>query len=76
MKRVAVFWKCNVKTMYVLLLQTGIIGKGSLSVNGEMFLDVTDEQYEHLCQLRDQGHLEFRNKPLKEENGKIVPTNV
>jgi len=73
MKRVALFWRCNVTKMYELLFQTGIMGKAPLTVNGEMYMDVTDEQYDHLCQLRDQGHLEFRNKPLKEVNGRIVP---
>lgn len=73
MRKVAIFWKCNVKRMYELLFMTGMMGKAPLSVNGEMYLEVTDEQYDKLCEFRDQGHLDFRNKPLKEENGKIVP---
>ena len=62
--------------MYELLFMTGMMGKAPLTVNGEMYMEVTDEQYDKLCELREQGHLDFRNKPLKEENGKIVPTNV
>ena len=73
MKLVAIFWRCSVTRMYEQLVMTGMIGKGTLTVNGEMFMEVTDEQYEHLCDLRDKGYLEFRNKQLKrDENGKIV----
>lgn len=73
MRKVAIFWRCNVTRMYELLFQTGMMGKAPLTVNGEMYMEVTDEQYDKLCEFRDQGQLEFRNKPLKEVNGRIVP---
>ena len=73
MKRVAIFWRCNVTKMYELLFQTGMMGKAPLTVNGEMYMDVTDDQYEQLCNYKESGFLEFRNKPLKEVNGRIVP---
>lgn len=75
MKRVAIYWKCKVTRMYELLFQTGMLGKAPLTVNGEMYMDVTDEQYQYLCSLRDGGHLEFRNKPLVERQGRLVPAN-
>lgn len=73
MIRVAIYWVCKVTKMYELLFQSGMIGKFPLTVNGEMYMEVTDEQYQYLCSLRDKGYLTFRNKPLKEVNGKIVP---
>lgn len=73
MRKVAIFWRCNVTRMYELLFQTGMMGKAPLTVNGEMYMEVTDEQYDKLCEFRDQGQLEFRNKPLKEVNNRIVP---
>ena len=73
MIRVAIYWVCKVTKMYELLFQTGMMGKAPLTVNGEMYMEVDDEQYELLCKYKDSGYLEFRNKPLKEVNGKIVP---
>ena len=73
MKRVAIYWICKVTKMYELLFQTGMMAKFPLTVNGEMYMEVTDEQYQYLCKLRDEGYLEFRNKPLKEVNGRLVP---
>lgn len=73
MKRVALYWRCNVTKMYELLFQTGMMGKAPLTVNGEMYMEVTDDQYEVLCKYKESGYLEFRNKPLKEVNGRIVP---
>ena len=73
MRKVAIFWRCNVTKMYELLFQTGMMGKAPLTVNGEMYIEVTDDQYEQLCKYKESGFLEFRNKTLKEVNGKIIP---
>lgn len=44
-----------------------------LSLNGEQYLDVTDEQLAHLKEYEALGILEFRNKPLIETPEGLQP---
>ena len=76
MKRVAIYWICNVTKMYELLFQTGMMAKAPLTVNGEMYMDVTDEQFKVLDDYRQRGFCEFRNKLLVKENGKLYPAKA
>ena len=44
-----------------------------MSLNGEQYVDVTDEQLEHLKEYERQNLLEFRNKKLIETPHGLQP---
>lgn len=45
----------------------------SISLNGEQYLDVNDEQLAHLKEYEQAGLLDFRNKPLIETPDGLYP---
>lgn len=70
--RVTIYWKVDGYRTHNLIWCAGL--PMNVSVNGEQYLDVTDEQMEHLKEFEASGWLEFRHKALKEVNGQLYPT--
>lgn len=70
--RVTIYWKVDGYRTHNLIWCAGL--PMNVSVNGEQYLDVTDEQMEHLKEFEASGWLEFRHKALKEVNGQLCPT--
>ena len=69
--RVTICWKCDTHRVHKLQLCDHL--PLSLTLNGEQYLDVTDEQLEHLKEYEALGVLEFRNKPLIETPDGLQP---
>lgn len=69
--RVTIYWKCDTNRVHMLQICDRL--PLSISLNGEQYLDVTDEQYEHLKEYEAQGILDFRNKPLIETPHGLQP---
>ena len=70
--RVTIYWKVDGYRTHNLIWCAGL--PMNVSVNGEQYLDVTDEQMEHLKEFEASGWLKFRHKELKEVNGQLYPT--
>ena len=69
--RVTIYWKCGTQRVHQLQVCDRL--PLSLTLNGEQYLDVTDEQLEHLKEYEALGVLEFRNKPLIETPEGLQP---
>lgn len=62
--RVTIYWKIDSYRTHNLLWAAGL--PFGVSLNGEQYLDVTDEQLAELRKYEASGWLEFRNKRLIE----------
>ena len=73
MKRLAIYWKCDTNKAH----QIQWIEKLPffITLNGEQYVDVTDEQYQALLMWKDKGFIEFRNKNLVETPHGLQPEN-
>ena len=69
--RVTIYWRCDTHKAHQLISCDGL--PMSISLNGEQYLDVTDEQLEHLKEYEALGLLDFRNKPLVETEHGLQP---
>jgi hypothetical protein len=71
MHRVTIYWKCDSYRTHNLLWAAGL--PYGVSLNGEQYLDVTDEQLAQLRKYEASGCLEFRNKRLIETPQGLYP---
>ena len=69
--RVTIYWKCDSYRTHNLLWAAGL--PFCVSLNGEQYLDVTDEQLAQLREYEASGALEFRNKRLIETPQGLYP---
>ena len=73
MKLVTVYWK--IPTQRVHAIQVCDHLPICISLNGEQYLEVTDEQYARLQEYESKNLLEFRHKKLAVINGILQPVN-
>lgn len=71
MHRVTIFWKIQSYRIHAIQVCDGLPLR--ISLNGEQYLDATDEQYQRLMQYQREGLLEFRHKELAVINGELQP---
>ncbi len=69
--RVTIYWKVDSYRTHNLLWAAGL--PFGVSLNGEQYLDVTDEQLAELRKYEASGWLEFRNKRLIETPQGLCP---
>ncbi len=69
--RVTIYWKIDSYRTHNLIWCSGL--PMNVSVNGEQYLDVTDEQLAELKEFEASGWLEFRNKTLIETPQGLYP---
>jgi len=69
--RVTIYWKIDSYKTHNLLWAAGL--PYGVSLNGEQYLDVTDEQLAELREYEASGWLEFRNKRLIETPQGLYP---
>ena len=74
MHRLTIYWKISSNRVHAIQVCDGL--PLCINLNGEQYLDATDEQYERLLQYQQQGLLEFRNKELTVINGALQPVPV
>lgn len=74
MHRLTIYWKISSSRVHAIQVCDKLPLR--ISLNGEQYLDATDEQYERLLQYQQQGLLEFRHKELTVINGALVPVPV
>lgn len=73
MKQVTVYWK--IPTQRVHAIQVCDHLPICISLNGEQYLEVTDEQYARLQEYEAKNLLQFRYKKLAVINGILQPVN-
>lgn len=71
MHRVTIYWKIQDYRVHAIQVCDGLPMR--ISLNGEQYLDATDEQYQRLLQYQREGMLEFRHKELAIINGELQP---
>ena len=76
MRQVTVFWKVTAARVHALMFAAQMYDQCTVNLNGETYLEVTDEQFKALDDYRQRGFCEFRNKLLVKENGKLQPANI
>ena len=69
--RVTIYWRCDSYRAHNLMWCVGL--PFGISLNGEQYLDVTDEQMAQLREYESSGLLEFRNKRLIETPQGLYP---
>lgn len=69
--RVTIYWKIGTNRVHAIQVCDRL--PITLSLNGEQYLDVTDEQLARLQDYERQGLLEFRHKELAIINGVLQP---
>lgn len=69
--RVTIYWKIGTNRVHAIQVCDHL--PITLSLNGEQYLDVTDEQLARLQDYERQGLLEFRHKELAIINGVLQP---
>ena len=69
--RVTIYWKIDSYRTHNLLWAAGL--PFGVSLNGEQYLDVTDEQLAQLREYEASGWLEFRYKELIETPHGLQP---
>ena len=62
--RVTIYWKCDTHKAHQFLFLERL--PMNISLNGECYLDVDDEQLAHLKEYESRGFLDFRHKQLIE----------
>lgn len=72
--RVTIYWKIGTNRVHAIQVCDGL--PICLSLNGEQYLDATDEQLTRLQDYERQGLLEFRHKNLTVINGVLQPAPV
>lgn len=75
MRQITVFWKVTAARVHALMFAANLYQQCTITLNGETYVEVTDEQYAVLDSYRQRGFCEFRNKPLIKENGKLCPAS-
>lgn len=73
MRQVTVFWRVTAARVHALMFAADIYSQCAMTLNGETYLEVTDDQYAALDEYRKKGWCEFRNKLLIRENGNLRP---
>ena len=73
MRQVTVFWRVTAARVHALMFAADIYDQCTMTLNGETYLEVTNEQYAALDAYRQKGWCEFRNKLLIRKNGKLRP---
>ena len=73
MRQVTVFWKVTAARVHALMFAADIYDQSTMTLNGETYLEVTDEQFKILDDYRLRGFCDFRNKLLVRVNGKLQP---
>jgi hypothetical protein len=76
MKQVTVFWKVTAARVHALMFAADIYDQCTMTLNGETYLEVTDEQYAVLDEYKQKGWCEFRHKLLVKENGRLRPAET
>ncbi|MBR2016138.1 MAG: hypothetical protein IKB00_06085 [Bacteroidaceae bacterium] len=71
MHRITIYWKIGTQRVHALQVCEHL--PICVSLNGEQYVDVTDEQLEHLKEYERQNLLEFRNKKLIETPHGLQP---
>lgn len=74
MRQLTVFWRVNAARVHALMFAADIYSQCTMTLNGETYLEVTDEQYAVLDSYRQKGWCEFRNKLLVRDRGKLQPS--
>ena len=69
--RVTIYWKCGTQRVHQLQVCDGL--PLQVTLNGEQYLDVTDEQLARLKEYESQDLLSFRNKSLVETPDGLQP---
>ena len=73
MHRVTIYWKIQDYRVHAIQVCDGLPMR--ISLNGEQYLDATDEQYQRLLRYQREGMLEFRHKELAIINGELQPVS-
>lgn len=71
MKQVTIYWKISTQRVHALQVCDHL--PICISLNGEQYLEVTDEQYTRLQEYEAMNLLEFRHKKLAVINGLLQP---
>ena len=74
MKRVTIFWKIDTHRVHALQFVERL--PICVTLNGEQYVEVTDEQYDHLLEYQTKGLLELRHKKLEVRNGILQPVTT
>lgn len=74
MHRLTIYWKIQGYRVHAIQVCDGLPLR--ISLNGEQYVDVTDEQLERLQDYERQGLLEFRHKQLAVIKGELQPIPV
>ena len=73
MRQVTVYWKIDTQRVHAIQVCDHL--PLCISLNGEQYLEVTDEQYARLQEYQAKNLLEFRYKKLAVINGILQPVN-
>lgn len=71
MRQVTVYWKIGTQRVHALQVCDHL--PICISLNGEQYLEVTDEQYARLQEYEAKNLLQFRYKKLAMINGILQP---